>query len=91
MINLAKDVNRSSCNYDIHTRTIIMNEISVNCTNIRCIKNTFHTLQTRKHALYNLDRNRWWINPEQSLGFRHHDILLRLGCENEHNPKRERK
>ena len=53
MINLAKDVNRSSCNYDIHTRTIIMNEISVNCTNIRCFMNTLYTLYTRKCARLN--------------------------------------
>ena len=74
---------------DIHTS--ITNEISIDCTNIRCFKNTLYTVQTRKRVLSKLDRKRWWANPDgQSLRFSHPDVPLILDCKNQRNPKRER-
>ena len=80
-------IHRSSCNNLKHSvynviHTSNMNDISVNCTNIRCFRSTLYTLYTRKRALSKLDMYRWFINPELSLGFGHPEIPLRLGCEN---------
>ena len=54
-------------------------------------KYVVHTSNSKTYSLSKLDRKRWWLNPELSLGFGHPDIPLRLGCENQRNPKRERK
>ena len=92
----AKGVHRSSYKNQKYSLfndilTTIMNDISVNCTNIRRFKKTSNTLQTRKRALSKLDRTRWRVNPELSLGFGHPDIPLRLSCEIPRNFRRERK
>ena len=92
----AKGVNRSSCKNLKHSvyneiHEGIKSEISVDCVNIRCKKNKLYTVQTRKRALAKLDRKRWYVNGEKSLGFGHPDIPLQLGCENQCNPKRNPK
>ena len=52
-----------------------------------CQEHAVHTSSKLK-ALSELDRKRWWVTPEHSLGFSHPDILLiLLGCENQRNAK----
>jgi len=77
--NTAKGVNKSQKNElkheiykQIHDGTL--KEIQSICPTIRSIKNNLYTLETKKHALVKLDRKRYWIDREISVGYGHPSI-----------------
>ena len=77
--NTAKGVNRSEKNKlkhetykKIHDGTL--KEIQSICPTIRSIKNNLYTIETKKHALVKLDRKRFWIDRDTSVGYGHPSI-----------------
>ena len=66
----------------IHDGTL--KEIQSVCPTIRSIENNLYTLQTKKHALVKLDRKRYWIDRENSVGYGHPSIKK---TENEQDKK----
>ena len=77
--NTAKGVNRSvkiKLKHEIYKKIHdgTLKEIQSVCPTIRSIKNNLYTLETKKHALVKLDRKRFWIDRETSVGYGHPSI-----------------
>ena len=77
--NTAKGVNRSQkANFrhqtyrDVHDG--IVKEVRAPCSTIRSIKNKLYTLNVDKKALSKMDCKRFWLNPNESVGYGHPKI-----------------
>ena len=79
MKNTAKGVNKiekGKLNHHTYKRVhegIIKNVKSV-CSNIQSVKNQLYTLKVVKNSLVKLDRKRYWIDSEKSVGYSHPSI-----------------
>ena len=79
--NTAKGVNKSEkskLKHDIY-RDIhdgVIKNVSSTCPTIRSYQNKLYTIVVNKHALAKLDRKRYWINREESVGYGHPSIKV---------------